>query len=365
MKKFKIFVIMPFDIEFNAIYKLIIDISNDPKFNQYFEVFRADDLLNQQNILIDIVESISNSNLIIAELTGLNPNVFYELGLSHGLKKDVILLTQDIKELPFDLKSYRVISYSTHFQKIMDFKKTLSKIFEGIINNEIAFSSPVSDFLTDKIPIEKQPIIKSNKKDSNNQLIDEKGILDFICDFQESSEYLNAIIMDFNKETIDLSDKINHNVSEIQKANINKSQGTFSQIRKIMHRTASFLDSYTNYVSKHNKIYEEKWSLFENGIINWLNSPRLDVTPDNVSELTDLLPIIQSYKDSMISAKDGIDNMAVAISVLKGIEKKINRASNLLENEIIVFSSLIDKSISTMDKVYNLVIQIKNRVLKQ
>ena len=91
---------MPFEVEFNEMYDYLKNLIGDE-----FLVFRADNLLNQQNILKDIIQSIHSSDLVLADLSGLNPNVFYKLGLKrHALRKNVILLTQDIEELPFDLR---------------------------------------------------------------------------------------------------------------------------------------------------------------------------------------------------------------------------------------------------------------------
>ena len=72
-------------------------------------MFRADDIDNQQNILNDIVKSIRSSELIVADLTDPNPNVYYELGLAHAMRKRVVLMTQDLGSMPFDLRSYRTI----------------------------------------------------------------------------------------------------------------------------------------------------------------------------------------------------------------------------------------------------------------
>jgi hypothetical protein len=85
----KVFVVMSFDSEYDALYKFMKDIFEERGHN----IFRTSDLLNQQNILKDIVVSIYESDLILADLTGLNANVFYELGLAHALRKNVILLT--------------------------------------------------------------------------------------------------------------------------------------------------------------------------------------------------------------------------------------------------------------------------------
>ena len=72
---------------------------------------RADDLYGR-NVIDDIWKGIFSARLLIAEVTIPNPNVYYELGIAHTLGKPVILLTQDISSLPFDLRTHRCIVYS-------------------------------------------------------------------------------------------------------------------------------------------------------------------------------------------------------------------------------------------------------------
>lgn len=72
---------------------------------------RADDLFGQ-DIMIDVYESIVTARILIAELTGRNANVFYELGMAHALGKDVILLSQGTDHIPFDLNRFRHCIYS-------------------------------------------------------------------------------------------------------------------------------------------------------------------------------------------------------------------------------------------------------------
>ena len=73
---------------------------------------RADDILAPGPIINDILRSIQESDYIIADLTEQNPNVYYELGLAHASGKPVILITQNIDSLPFDLRHQRIIEYS-------------------------------------------------------------------------------------------------------------------------------------------------------------------------------------------------------------------------------------------------------------
>jgi protein-tyrosine-phosphatase len=71
---------------------------------------RGDDRLGS-NILSDIWRDLHKSRAIIVDVTGNNPNVMYELGLAHALKKDVILLAQTADDIPFDLRVFRHILY--------------------------------------------------------------------------------------------------------------------------------------------------------------------------------------------------------------------------------------------------------------
>ncbi len=73
---------------------------------------RADeDSLGTNMIMRDVTAGIYEAQLILADLTGRNPNVMYELGLAHAAKKPVIILAQDEKDISFDIKHIRYIIY--------------------------------------------------------------------------------------------------------------------------------------------------------------------------------------------------------------------------------------------------------------
>jgi len=103
------FVIMPFggwfDSYYKDIYKLAIEESN-------MIPIRADDLYRPSSIIDDIWDFTKSAKIILADLSTKNPNVFYELGLAHSITKPAILLTSDINDIPFDLRSLRIIEYN-------------------------------------------------------------------------------------------------------------------------------------------------------------------------------------------------------------------------------------------------------------
>ena len=75
------------------------------------EAYRARDIYRPSVILQDIIQGLAESNVIVAEITPTNANVFYELGYAHALGKPVILLAEQDRALPFDVSGYRVIFY--------------------------------------------------------------------------------------------------------------------------------------------------------------------------------------------------------------------------------------------------------------
>jgi hypothetical protein len=72
---------------------------------------RGDDIFGSNVVMDDVVSAITASDLIVADLTGRNPNVFYEVGIAHALAKPVLLLAQSVDDVPFDLRHRRVQPY--------------------------------------------------------------------------------------------------------------------------------------------------------------------------------------------------------------------------------------------------------------
>lgn len=103
-----VFVLMPFDKKFNDVYQLGIKKACDEA-GTYAE--RIDEQIFKESILQRIYNQIDKADVIISDMTGRNPNVFYETGYAHALGKNVILLTQNEDDIPFDLKHYPHIIY--------------------------------------------------------------------------------------------------------------------------------------------------------------------------------------------------------------------------------------------------------------
>lgn len=76
-----------------------------------FHPYRAKDVYRPGIILQDIIQGLVESDVVIAEISPANRNVFYELGYAHAMGKPTILLAERTSELPFDVQGYRCIFY--------------------------------------------------------------------------------------------------------------------------------------------------------------------------------------------------------------------------------------------------------------
>jgi len=76
-----------------------------------WQVVRADEETSPDSITTQVIGRIVEADLIVADLTDHNPNVFYELAVAHGYQKPVIHLMQDGQKVPFDVVDQRVIFY--------------------------------------------------------------------------------------------------------------------------------------------------------------------------------------------------------------------------------------------------------------
>lgn len=103
------FVIMPFREEYDDVFRAVVDAL--AALEQPIKTHRAEAFSSSSPIIDEILSDILSADYVVADLTTQNPNVLYELGLSHALKSDVILLTQTPASVPFDVTHLRLLAY--------------------------------------------------------------------------------------------------------------------------------------------------------------------------------------------------------------------------------------------------------------
>lgn len=119
---YDLFVLMPFERKFQPLYE---DHIKTVAKELAMSVARADDFFTTQAIIGEVWSAIAQSKIVIADCTDRNPNVFYEIGIAHAIGKPVILITQNVEDIPFDLRHRRYIKYEYTPRGVKEFERRL------------------------------------------------------------------------------------------------------------------------------------------------------------------------------------------------------------------------------------------------
>ncbi|NDF25729.1 MAG: hypothetical protein EB149_07085 [Thaumarchaeota archaeon] len=127
------FVLMPFTKKLSELFedniKKIVERNG-------LECIRADNIYDVRPIMADIWDSICKAKIIISDLTDKNPNVFYETGIAHTVGKTTILLTQNMNDVPFDLKHLRIIVYEFTPRGVVKLENDLDLMIKKLLSKE-------------------------------------------------------------------------------------------------------------------------------------------------------------------------------------------------------------------------------------
>lgn len=136
------FYILPFTSRTESVMHAIQDelVQNNVNFklNKSGDIF---DGTGDNDILNNIIKDIRNSHIVVADLSGKNSNVYYELGLAHAWNKKVIIICskesykEDYKErLPFDIATKMTLFYDSTYDGIKKLSKSVVKRIQIILD---------------------------------------------------------------------------------------------------------------------------------------------------------------------------------------------------------------------------------------
>lgn len=345
MSKAKVFMIMPFKEEYFEVYNML-----KTKFFEVFEFSNAGDEDNQQNILRDIIQPIYESDLIIADLTGLNPNVLYELGIAHSFGKKTIVISKDnLDLLPFDLKQYRAKNYDTHFLKFDALLKYLEKHLNGAISNEIIFGNPVSDFL-DRIPQNDRAVLFSKQNINIDLNEGEKGFLDFLTDLEDDASELTDNIDKMVSALKKMTDGVEESTKKIENAKKTAGEGHASFVRKEAKKVANIMINFNNEFSNHNLSFRDLWNRIETNILGLMEND-LATSADNIDGFRNYIRELHNIQGAIYSSNEGIISMQEAINGNKGLERSMNQAIKLLDDEMNNYLGITEQISSSIERI--------------
>ena len=354
-KKPMVFVITPFNEDFLALFE---EFKKD--FGETFDFTNAGDLDNQQNILRDIVEGIANSDVIIADLTGLNANVFYELGLAHAMNKKVIIITQDIGELPFDIKSYRANQYSMQFNKLPLLIDELKKLLSGAMDGSIKYGNPVADYAPEfRLTEEAKPECvtmshESASDDKGEESNNDNGFLDYISYIQQHSEKMNDELNSMISETSDMGQSVANATEDMNRVKCKSGNVDVSYVRNICRKLSKPINHYAESLKGHVENISENWDVIENSYLSLLDNKFVNPS-QNKGELDNSKSSLKDLQKSINFTDDKIDKFIVSLQGNIGIERNLTKAINILILEL-------QKYLTTTSTIYSSIDRISSKI---
>lgn len=124
---------------------------------------RVDEIARPGSITRDIIEGIMDSDIIIADLSGRNSNVFYELGIAHASGNKTIMTSQKDTLLPFDIAHYRVVVYERTIIGTKKFAADLGKAIDELLAALDRTNNPYQEVLSVRGSVrvrQREPIAK-------------------------------------------------------------------------------------------------------------------------------------------------------------------------------------------------------------
>ncbi len=325
-KILRAFVIMPFDPEFNSIYEQLIKPSLE---DAGYEVRRADSIIDQQNILRDIVDGIATADLVVADLTTLNANVFYELGLCHGLRIPTILLAQSIDEVPFDLRSYRVQVYETRFDRIHRLKESLKQIAEKHKSGGVIFGSPVIDFYPEDIETNVTAAFIPDEEHGQDtpEEDDEKGGADYAADIEEAFGEMGRAAMEIGEMNQEYAANLAPYTVQLQMLKDNPPPGAASKRRGILTQVASVMNQWSKKIEHEVPVLEKNVEILDESFAGFVNFVEEPSTEEDRSAIAAAREIFSDFIGQAHTATEGFREFQITVEGLRGLSKDVNRAS--------------------------------------
>ncbi|MBF0508678.1 MAG: hypothetical protein HQK57_07115 [Deltaproteobacteria bacterium] len=130
----KAFIVMQFSTPYDEVYRDAIQ----PLVEEMgFDPVRVDDIADPGIIISDIWTYITEASVVIAEISEANPNVYYEVGMAHSLRKPTLLLAKRGTHLPFDVRPHRCIFYDNSIPGRSRLQDSLRKSLEALLGKPI------------------------------------------------------------------------------------------------------------------------------------------------------------------------------------------------------------------------------------
>ena len=350
--KRQVFVLMPFDESFDAVYEKLICAAFEVA---GFDVLRADDIANQRSILSDIVNGIIESEVIVADLTDSNPNVYYEVGLAHASEKPVVLISQDVEGVPFDLRSYRIFGYDTRFDRFDEAKEKLTTLAQQIAEGTTTFGNPVSDFRKgarppeQAIPREAPPVQNHNEPVQNHNETGpgQPGLLDLVVGVQEGSRNTTAILVEMSEHLEGVWHRVEDTTPKLALASKNKD---IRWARNLLRSLGKGLEEHYAGLRDSNRRLWDVWAEVANSLELMLEHPWT-----SKEEGREVFDSVKTLAAGARNSKERVLGLINEMERLPAMEQVFDKSKRKIIEELRTYASNVDEMESLEGRVRGII----------
>ena len=359
------FVIMPFSPEFNGVFEELIV----PALNS-FEVIRADTRLDQRSIMEKVIAGIAEAELVVADITTVNANVMYELGIAHTLDKPTVMIAQALEDLPFDVRSYPVYEYSVHFQRATELRTRLKELGIQHLQRLVRFANPVTDFLPSatsaiarravtELP-DKTNLAADEDEDKESEAEEEPedyGYVDFAADMEEHGGAAVAQMGRLAELTAELTKNVNALAPAMQHARASSDPGSAAQQKLITNQLATILNDYSRALDDAVvPAFHASWKRVGNAML-WLLRHD-DATVALSDEVAPLREMVAGLHDVLSDGVTRMTSFRETVPMMHGHTRDLNRAAERVDasvgrvmNEFILAMSYLSRIQEHLDVI--------------
>lgn len=296
---------------------------------------RADSELHQRNILRDVVNGIVECDLLIADLSGLNPNVMYELGMAHGLQKATVLLTQNLGEVPFDLRAYRIQPYTPAYRDVNKLKDTLTTVLKEFRNGQVAFGNPITDFaieltVSDRLgSAEPSDTIHSGDTSSDTEPM---GVLDFQESVEGAASTITSWANDIAHRMGDFATDLDHRTGQL-KAIVDNDSNAFKKRRAIVSSATQLINSWALGLEESLPEVNEAWQQMDATTDGFL--VHLSISNDTErAEARHLIGQMETLLQQITEAQQAVQGTIKSTLSTRNISREMTNASRRAERAL-------------------------------
>ena len=340
------FVIMPFGQALDTIYEHFIQHTVE---DNGFIATRADNSANSQAITKDIILLIRNSDLIIADLTDANANVYYELGIAHAFGKPVILLSQDIDEVRFDLQAYRCLLYTDHFHDMDRARLDLAERLQAFTAGTLQFGSPVSDALNEVVTYERRPKEGNDTEKKDDNADDDLGSVDYAIDLEEGTNALAASIERYGERTRDFTGVMTSYSEEIEEKLAEQQPVSNRERRRLFRSFAAKMEDYARYLAEENDSYSTALDKTEVALDGVVNSDD-ELANEDDYDVQRLAEVLEETELACSEFEEAIGGAASSANAMPRVERNLNRARSETVRQLNTMAENANRTVSVLSR---------------